>query len=259
MPHRIDVPYALLALLLRPVMRVWTRPRWEGGEHLPREGGYVLAANHVSAVDPVAVAHFSYVNGQPPRILAKDSLFRVPVLGAVMRATRQVPVARGSRDAASALTAAVRAVERGDVVLIFPEATHTKDPQRWPMRGKTGVARIALTTGCPVIPVGQWGLQDQASPGHPGVRALPRPRVRVAAGPAVDLEDLRGRPLETAVLEEATERIMEAITGLVAGVRGETAPAVRHDPRRPAAAEPTAAAEQEAVEAGLEQTTQEER
>jgi 1-acyl-sn-glycerol-3-phosphate acyltransferase len=123
-------------------------------------------------------------------------------------------------------------VEKGQAVTIYPEGTISRDPQLWPMAGKTGAARIALETGCPVIPIGQWGAQELMYGGELRFpKLLPRKTLRFKAGDPVDLDDLRDQPVAVAVLIEATERIMDAITSLVADLRGEPAPAVRYDPR----------------------------
>jgi 1-acyl-sn-glycerol-3-phosphate acyltransferase len=158
-------------------------------------------------------------------------LFSVPLVGAVVRDAGQIPVARLSAGAARAYDAAVEAVNRGECIGVYPEGTITKDPAGWPMRGKTGAARIALSTGCPVIPIGQWGAQDvlPAYTAHPHL--VPPRTVHYKVGDPVDLDDLRGQPQTTAVLLEATDRIMAAVTELVADLRGETAPAERFDPR----------------------------
>jgi hypothetical protein len=106
------------------------------------------------------------------------------------------------------------------------------------MRGRTGAARLALASGCPVVPVGQWGAEQIMYGPKVGVpHLLGRPTLRLAAGPPVPLDDLRAGPVTAATLAEATERIMAAITALVAELRGETPPAVRFDPRRASSAE----------------------
>ena len=114
---------------------------------------------------------------------------------------------------------------------MYPEGTITKDPDGWPMRGKTGAARIALQTGCPVIPIGQWGAQDILPAYSVKFHALPRRTAHYKVGDPVDLTDLMGRPITNEVLREATERIMAAIIELVADLRHETPPTVRFDPR----------------------------
>lgn len=181
----------------------------------------------MSNVDPLTFAHFLYDNGVAPKILAKSSLFSVPVLGTVLRATGQIPVYRNTADAGKSLQAAVEALEQGECVAVFPEGTLTREPDLWPMAGKTGVARLALTTGAPVIPIAQWGAQHLLGPYKKLLKPIPRKRVTVVAGPPVDLEDLRGGPLDTSVLREATERVMVAITTQLEEIRGEQAPPER--------------------------------
>ena len=216
--------YRVAAGVLQPLLTLLTRRDWQGVEHLPPSGGVVVCANHLSHVDPLTFAHFLLDAGRPPYFLAKEELFRTPVVGQVLRGAEQIPVRRGTGDAARALAAAVDAVRDGRCVAIYPESTLTRDPDLWPMPGKSGAARIALTTGCPVVPVAQWGPQDILFPYSKRPHLLPRRTVHVLAGPPVDLDDLRGRPLSAAVLAEATRRIMSDITGLLERLRGERAP-----------------------------------
>lgn len=115
--------------------------------------------------------------------------------------------------------------------MIYPEGTLTRDPDLWPMRSKTGAARVALETGCPVVPVGQWGTQRILSPYGIWPRLLPVRRVSVRAGPPVDLSAFGGRPLDAQVLSDATDAILNQITELVAQLRGQRAPRTRWDPR----------------------------
>jgi 1-acyl-sn-glycerol-3-phosphate acyltransferase len=211
-------------------MMLLTRRDWRGTEHLP-DGGAVVVVNHVSHFDPLAFAHFLYDSGRLPRFLAKDAVFRVFFVGRVLRGAGQIPVFRETGEAARAYSAAVDAVHRGELVAIYPEATITRDPGLWPMMGKTGAARVALETGAPVIPVAQWGPQDLLAPYAKRPRLFPRKTMHVWAGPPVDLSDVAGRPVDAALLREVTERIMAAITALLEQIRGESAPAVRFDPR----------------------------
>jgi 1-acyl-sn-glycerol-3-phosphate acyltransferase len=141
-------------------------------------------------------------------------------------------VYRNTGRAADAFRAAVGAVESGKCVGVYPEGTLTRDPGLWPMVGKTGAARIALTTRCPVIPVAQWGPQEILAPYSKRPHLFPRKTMHVLAGPPVDLSDLHDHPLDAAVLREATARIMAAITALLVELRGEPAPAERFDSRK---------------------------
>ena len=123
-----------------------------------------MVFNHISHVDPLTAAHFVYDHGRIPRYLAKSGLFKNKALGAFLRGAGQIPVERLSKNADGAYDAAVAAVRAGECVVVYPEGTITRDPDLWPMTGKSGAARIALATGCPVIPVGQWGAQELLPP-----------------------------------------------------------------------------------------------
>ena len=223
--------------LLHLIMRPLTRRDWRGQDKIPQTGGVIFVANHISNMDPLALGQFLAFSGRWPRFLAKASLFRYPVLGRILRACGQIPVERQSAKSADALLAAVEAVNQSRAVVIYPEGTITRDPDLWPMKGKTGAARIALRTGCPVIPIGQWGAQElmYGTEIH-FPRLFPRKTLRLIAGDPVPLDDLRERPVSGAVLDAATSAIMDAITGLVAELRQEPRPAQRFDPRRTATA-----------------------
>lgn len=231
-PARSNRAYRAVARVVRPLLIATTRRDWRGVEHLPREGGFIAAANHMTNVDPLTFAHFLWDNGVVPRILAKSSLFTVPVVGRVLRATGQIPVHRNTARAGESLTAAEVALAQGECVAVFPEGTLTREPDLWPMQGRTGVARLALATRAPVVPIAQWGPQDLLGRYSKVLKPFPRKRVTVVAGPPVDLSDLYDRPTDTVVLREATERVMTAITRLLEEIRGEEAPAERYVWRR---------------------------
>ena len=205
---------------------------WHGAEHLNQGSGVIVAANHMTNIDPLTFAYFLWANGVVPRILAKDSLFGVPVLGWVLRATGQIPVSRGTTTAGRSLDAAAQALTDGEAVAVFPEGTLTREPDLWPMTAKTGVARLALTTKAPVVPVAQWGAQRLLGRYRKVLKPIPRKKVTLVAGPPVDLSDLYDRPLDGPVLREATDRIMDAITHQLEAIRGESAPAERFVWRR---------------------------
>ena len=207
-----------------------TRRDWQGMEHIP-DGGAVVVSNHISHFDPLSLAHFVYDAGRLPRFLGKSGLFAVPVVGRILHGAGQIPVYRESEDAAKAYSAAVAAVGAGEIVVIYPEGTLTRDPDLWPMAGKTGAARIALETGAPVIPVAQWGPQLVLPPYTKRPSLFPRHTMRLRAGPPIDLSAFRDRPVDAAMLAEVTEHLLAAVTGLLERVRGEQAPGARLDPR----------------------------
>jgi 1-acyl-sn-glycerol-3-phosphate acyltransferase len=223
--------YRGIAALVRPLMMLVTRRDWKGAENFPASGGFVVCPNHISYVDVFAFAHFLYDNGHPPFFLAKSGVFGIPIIGRILTAAQQIPVQRGTGRALEAFSAAVAAVEDGKCIPIFPEGTLTRDPQMWPMTARTGAARVALTTRCPVIPVAQWGPQEIQGPYAKELHLFPRKTMRMLAGPPVDLRDLYGEPLDAATLNEATDRILDAITGQLETLRGEQAPPTRFDSR----------------------------
>lgn len=234
-----NLTYRTVAAIIKPALYAMCKRDWRGTENFPTSGGFIVAANHMTNLDPLTFAHFVYDSARAPRILAKASLWKIPVLRWVLDRTGMIPVHRNTAGAASSLADAVEQLQRGECVAVFPEGTLTRDPDLWPMVGKTGAARLALSSGVPVIPVAQWGPQNILGQYSKRLRPFPRKRVTVVAGPPVDLSDLLGRPQDTAVLREATERIMTAITEILEDIRGEKAPAVRFDMRRGAAVEPS--------------------
>jgi 1-acyl-sn-glycerol-3-phosphate acyltransferase len=221
----------IIAGLLRPLLLVLTKRRWRGQEHIP-DGGFVFVANHISHIDPLLFAHFAYDNGVPPRFLAKQGVFKYPVIGRLLLATGQIPVRRGTTDVTSSFAGVVEAVEAGDGVIVYAEGSITRDPDLWPMIGKTGAARLALQTGCPVIPVAQWGANEVLPPYAKKLNLLPRKTHHVLAGPPVDLTRFYDKEMTPELLKEATEVIMAAITRQLEQIRGEKAPTTPYDPRR---------------------------
>jgi len=230
--HPDSRAYRVLAAVVRPILFALSRRRWSGGEHLPQSGGCIVVANHATYLDALTFAHFVYDHGRASRILAKSPLFKIPLFGAILRATGMIPVYRNSSAASKAIDQAVVSIAAGHCVAIFPEGTLTREPDLWPMAGRTGVARVALATRAPVIPIAQWGAQDILARYGKLLKPFPRKTVTVHAGPPVDLSDLYDRPRDTAVLREGTERVMAAITALLEDIRGETAPAERFDLRK---------------------------
>jgi 1-acyl-sn-glycerol-3-phosphate acyltransferase len=229
---RIPWSYKLVIATVRPMLVGITRRSWTGGEHVPRTGGFIVASNHYSEVDPFMLAHFLVDQGRPPFFLAKSSLFSVPVLGPALRHLEQVPVYRATSRAHDALDAAREALASGRPIAIMPEGTLTRDPDMWPMKARPGVGRLALTSRAPVVPVGQWGAQEVLDryARRPG-NLLRRPVQHVKAGPPVDLADLYDRADDPRAHAEATARVMRAVTELVADLRGETPPEVPYEPR----------------------------
>ncbi|WP_171170168.1 1-acyl-sn-glycerol-3-phosphate acyltransferase [Streptomyces sp. I05A-00742] len=236
--HRIGFWYRFTAVLAKPPLVILFKREWRGMEHIPADGGFITAINHNSYLDPLSYAHFQYNTGRVPRFLAKAGLFRNGFVGTLLRGTGQIPVYRESTDAANAFRAAVDAINRGECVAFYPEGTLTRDPELWPMEGKTGAARVALLTRAPVVPVAQWGAHEAMPPyaREKKLRLLPRKTLRVMAGPPVDLSEYHGKEPTAEVLRAVTDKIMAAITELLAELRDEPAPAEPYNLKKARAA-----------------------
>jgi 1-acyl-sn-glycerol-3-phosphate acyltransferase len=220
-------------VVVYPLAGLLFRIRWHHLDRIPppEAGGVIVAINHLSSVDTLLMARLVWQAGRIPRFLTKAAVFGWPVIGRVLAGAGQIPVYRGTTDAAGALAAAVDALRRGEAVVIYPEGTTTKDPDNWPMLAKTGVARLVLACAeVPVIPVGQWGAQRRRSA---RIRAhLARPRVRASVGEPVDLSRFRGAAADGEVVREIADTVMAAVREQVAVVRGAPPPREFHRPSR---------------------------
>lgn len=225
--------YRFAVSVLKPPMTLFTRRDWHGQQWLRQEypptDGIVVVSNHISWFDPIVLSHLMWDNGRPPRFLAKEVLFRIPFVGQIVGNAGQIPVYRETDVAADSVRAAVEAVRDGEAVVVYPEGTITRDPDLWPMTGKTGAARIALLAGVPVIPVAQWGAQDVMAPYAKEFKMIPPKRMQLRVGAPVPLDDLRGREITAEVLQNATDRIISELTVLLEEIRGEKAPTERLD------------------------------
>lgn len=230
-PTPVQPVYRRLVRFAGRLLRLMVDRDWDDAANLPATGGVIVVSNHISYFDPPNLAHYLVWNGRWPRALGKADLWRVPVIGWLAKSTGQIPVERGTERAKDALVHAREALEQGECVVIYPEGTVTADPQTWPMTARPGAARLALASGAPVIPVGQWGAQLVMPGKHPGwPRLRPRRTVSFRAGAPVDLSDLQGRT-DSEAEAQASVRIMAALTELVAQLRQEPAPTDVYDIR----------------------------
>ncbi|HMC36242.1 MAG TPA: lysophospholipid acyltransferase family protein [Actinomycetota bacterium] len=200
---------------LRTVGRLYwgaLRLRYAGLERIPRQGSAIFAMNHVSVLDPIALALATASRGRAIRFLAGAEFFEHPVWGPGLRVTGQIPVWRGIRDLA-ALDELIAELRRGGLAGIFPEGRIGAGTGR--LRGRSGVTRVARAAGVPVIPVGLWGTQARWP--LDGLKILPFRRLPVAAsiGDPIQVRSTH----DTTALREDTRRIMTAIEGLVAKAR----------------------------------------
>jgi 1-acyl-sn-glycerol-3-phosphate acyltransferase len=196
--------YRTIGALSRPVMNLLFRPRVSGLENVPREGGFVLASNHLSNFDPWAIA-LPLFPWRFLRFMGKSELFFWP-LGPIIEAAGAFKVYRGRSDQ-GAIDTAERLTRKGHVVVMFPEGTRRAKGlvKKWQPRAHSGAARIALGADVPLLPAAIKGTDRLRKLGP----------LRVVYGTPIPLDDLRGQdPREAA--HEATERLMAEIARLEA-------------------------------------------
>lgn len=220
----------VLAVLILPLWACSVRYRYHG-RALPLTDAFVLSPNHYSEVDPVVMGVAAWKLGRAPRFMAKASLFKVPVLKWLLTASGQIPVERAGSKSHAAFRAAERLVEKQRMVIVYPEGSLTRDPDLWPMRGKTGAVRLALEHNIPVIPVAHWGTQALMPRYGKKLSLFPRKTIHINVGEPLDLSEFAGRT-DSASLNAATDRLMAEIARLLGELRNETAPAERWDPSK---------------------------
>ncbi len=216
----------LCVALLYPLDSLLFRIRWRHLDRMPAKGGVIVVMNHVSHIDTILMARLIWQTGRIPRFMIKNTVFDLPVIGRIMSGAKQIPVYRGTSDAAKSLEAAVKALEDGEAVIIYPEGTITRDPQQWPMQAKTGLARlILLAPQVPVVPIGQWGAQKTSKVNwfkrRTASASLGEPMDMTKYPPDITLDNLR----------TITDDIMRAVREQVALLRGEPAPEKFYRPK----------------------------
>lgn len=229
--RRAGAVIGLAQLPLRPLLTLLARPRWEGTAHLPATTAAIACGNHLSAYDAFGYGHLLQASGIAPRFLAKESLFRIPVLGALLRGARQITVRRGTARSGDALDDARAALGRGEVIMVFPEGTYTRDPELWPMQARLGAARLALDTGAPLLPIATWGGRALWPVGSPLPRPRPGRRVQILVGEPFTVTRQAGETPQQAA-QRVTAELMTRIAALLGQLRGQHPPTVLHDGRR---------------------------
>ena len=220
------------AAVLRPLLNLVAKRDWRGAENLPKSGAAIAVCNHISYLDPLTFTHFLFNNGRAVRYLAKASVFKVPFVGRVLLGAGQIPVERETSNATDALQHAIAFLKAGHLLGVYPEGTLTRDQNYWPMKAKTGIARLAIISKVPVIPCAQWGAQEILPAYSKKPKLFPRTKVTVVAGKPLDFSKWYGKENDPVALEEATAYVMKAITILLENIRGEKAPAEIFDPKK---------------------------
>ena len=204
--------YLIARLILRPLFLVVFRPQVRGKENVPATGPFIIASNHLSFIDSMAIPLMS-----PRRVgyLAKAEYFTTPGLRGwltrtLFTALGALPVQRGTHRAAQAsLDTALGVLEAGGGFGVYPEGTRSKDGRL--ARGKTGVAWLALTADCPVVPVAILGTDRIQPIGATWWRPY---RFSVTFGEPLTFPEHRGKAGNGRARREVTDRIMEAIAEL---------------------------------------------
>lgn len=229
-PLGTNLTFKICTKIAIPVLNLVGKKQWRGGHHIPKTGRIIVASNHISYLDVLFLTHFLFRNGRAPRYIGKEGVFRVPVIGKILLAAGQIPVIRESKDASKALEHAVKLLEVGHCLGVYPEGTLTRDPLGWPMVAKTGLARLAILTRSPVIPIAQWGSQIVMPTYEKKIKFFPRTPIKILAGEPLDMSKWYGKENDPVALTEATAFVMRAITDLLEELRGEKRPLEIFDP-----------------------------
>ena len=231
-PLGTNWPFKYISKVVIPLLNIWIKRDWRGIENLPKSGPVLVVCNHVSYLDALVWAHYLFANGRAPRFLGKDGIFKVPLVGKILRIAGQVPVHRESDGASDALRSGVKLLDAGHCLAIYPEGTLTRDENLWPMVAKTGAARIAVSTRAPVIPFAQWGDHNLIPRYSKKFIFYKRHKVIIVAGKPIDMSKWYGKADDAVAMREATAYLMREITKLLEEIRGESAPASIFDPHK---------------------------
>lgn len=226
----------VLASLVIPIWSLMVQYRYTPQSRVPQSGPFILAPNHYSEIDPIVMGVTTWHMGRLPRFMAKASLFKVPVLKQLLKWSEQIPVDRAgvnrSNDSQreSAISAAGELIKRDAAIVVYPEGSLTRDPDLWPMRGKSGAVRLALEGGIPIYPVAHWGTHHLMPRYGKKIKPFPRKRITVAIGGPLDLSEFEGKTIDQKTVTAATDKLMNAIAQLLGELRGEDPPKERWNP-----------------------------
>jgi 1-acyl-sn-glycerol-3-phosphate acyltransferase len=178
--------WAFASAVMRPIMRLLFRVRVEGAEHVPLEGPAILVFNHMSVLDgPSLVIETARRRRRKVRFLVAAEIMNKGLIGVLLRSFDQIPIRRGARDL-HAMDEALEAVRNGVIVALAPEGKLNEEDARGLLRMKSGIARMALPTRAPIIPVGIWGTHELwPKDGAKWSRVLRRPPLALIYGPPI--------------------------------------------------------------------------
>ena len=210
--------YRIVRAILVPLLRLGWRWRFIDLHKIPASGPVIIAANHISYFDPLSHVLCVDTAGRIQRVFAKAELFKNPLMRLIFTKARMIPVQRGSGEQGPVEAARI-ALNDGDVIVLYPEATLTDRADLLPMRGKTGVARLALSSGVPVIPVAVWGSQWVIPPGSKWIKGW-RKLVLLKVGDPMRFDELLGKQDDPDARRDVTDRVMKELERLVVDLQG---------------------------------------
>lgn len=233
--EKANLTIKICEILFYPASRFFGRRRLEGMENLQVPGPVLFVGNHISHLDPLYTAVTIRKGGRWPHIMAKASLWKIPVFGRILVHSQTIPVERGGGQGQAALQHAVEALKLGKAVFIYPDGTISRDPDHWPMKPRPGVAALALSVeNVTVVPMAIWGTQNVVRPYATSkrIKLFPRQDIIVRSGDPIDLSEFAGREHDARTLRDASYKIMTAVRDLLGEVRGETPPTEFYDQRK---------------------------
>ena len=204
--------YAVARAILVPFLTLLFRWRLIGAENIPKQGPVIVACNHISYFDPLCHAYMINRGKRKCRFFAKAELWKNPFLKFVLTHAHQIPVERGTGETGP-VEKAIEWLGKGELVVIYPEATITTNPDLTPMQGKTGVGRVALATGAPVVPIAVWGSHWVRPKKRKPVQKWRR-LIVLEAGEPMRFDDLKGKD-EAEAAREVTDRVVGELDRLV--------------------------------------------
>ena len=215
--RRLEPWYQFCTKVVVPPVRLWFKFRVEGLERIPKLGPAIIACNHLSSLDPFSNGCAVIDAGRRPRFLAKQELFDTFLVGSALRGAGQIPVARGTK-AVTPLLEAKEALDRGEVVLIYPEGTVTTREDHLPMEGRTGTVRLSLMSGVPITPMASWGSHGVWQKSGKGSLRYGRP-VWTLTGEPLDFSSRVAEIDDRDAVKEMTAQLMARLTDMVNDVR----------------------------------------
>lgn len=208
----------------------------ENIDKIPSEGPCIVIANHFNEFDAVLATEFVTQAHRAPRIFAKSSLWKIPIVKQAFNSGNLIPVNRGTKEAAKSLEVANEGLKNGDLIFIFPEGTISKDPQSWPMTCKTGAARLAIMSNAKVIPILQDGAQFLSKTCDKNVSWYQKHKkgnkvlIHLKAFDPIDFTDLFTKSSDNLdeisddLVKKVNQRIESTLTKIVEENRGVKAP-----------------------------------